>query len=108
MQAFFHPPCPVLATWSSWTISEPDFPVQEGCMDRALVLLPAVSTGIRIQPTVLLVAENSNAECVLSWFNKRDAEKTFVQLVSLMNLLGWTWSQEDSTYKHKCLTMYFL
>jgi len=41
-------------------------------------------------------------------FNERDAEKTFVQVVSLMNLLGWIWSQEDSIYKHKCLATYFL
>lgn len=41
-------------------------------------------------------------------FNKRDAETTFAQLVSLMNLLGWTWSQDDSIHKHKCLTTYFL
>lgn len=38
-------------------------------------------------------------------FNERDAE-IFVQLVLLMDILGWMWSQED--YKYKCPTMYFV
>lgn len=50
----------------------------------------------------------SEEEKEIMSFNERDAETTFVQLVSLMSLFGWTWSQEDSIYKHKCLTMCFL
>lgn len=89
-------------------------------MGRVLVLLPAVSAGVRVQSAVFLLFENSkSAECVLTFkrkkkseeekeimsFNERDAE-IFVQLVLLMDLLGWMWSQED--YKYKCPTMYFV
>lgn len=50
----------------------------------------------------------SEEEKEIMSFNERDGETTFVQLVLLMNLLSWTWSQEDSMYKHKGLTMYLL
>lgn len=50
----------------------------------------------------------SEEEKEIMSFNERDGETTFVQLVLLMKLLSWTWSQEDSIYKHKGLTMYLL
>lgn len=45
-------------------------------MGRVLVLLPAVSAGVRVQSAVLLVFENSkNAECVLTFKKKKVRKK---------------------------------